>query len=141
MCLDTLDAEVPARYKKLEYGWKAFSVFGAKPGELMFQNYGLSMTSYVPHGVWLTADQREVKNTYFDYHLSRIETDFTYTSGFHVFTTRKAANDWGGSKIVKVKIRGITYSGTQEGHPVLIARQVLVPRAKKKKAKNGRTKK
>ena len=111
MCLDTVDAE----NRKVKYGYK---VYHERDGNL----YSEFQSNGTPHiiGKWIT-DTPYVKN---------LKTTFWsngYPSGFHVFTSKKAAKDWWANEsehvIRKVLVKDIVASGTQWGHNVVVCRQ------------------
>ena len=53
-----------------------------------------------------------------------------YRKGYHIFTTLEGAKKWAGRSmyrpIRKVEYRAVAASGTQQEHPVVVAREIYI---------------
>ena len=122
MCLTKIDEVLkPIDWSERE-GWKVFQRHEEGYG---FEFRNLNQAFHVPTDCWLKAKVISISSNNLD----------TYRSGFHVFVTRRGADEWHGNAergcvVVKVRVRGVETIGSQGEHECWVAREMWVPRPK-----------
>lgn len=134
MCLDTITKRYEQPDPTVRKAYKVFSpneptgykfLFYSHTG-VFFTNWAREIDGVVPTGEWITAVHR-------DAWLSG------YECGFHAYTkiadARILAGDIRtGLAVVEVELRNMEAEGEENGLPVLVAREMFVPKPKE----NGR---
>ena len=165
MCLTRIDARYEVGSKEYSRVRKAWKILRTKPFEHRYvdENETPSNGLYflypgthnqdqsIPRGTWSKAVEREVY-TSGDGDSKGVSNYGSYTSGFHVFRTRKDAITYTGKadwqqqgrgdvleKIIPVKVRGVRVKGEEAGfgmraswvQGVMVADEMYVPKEKK----------
>ena len=107
MCLHSL---TNFRVRKME-GYKVFHIIGGKLYSLLRGTH-----EPIPKRKWV--NER-------DWNIGIISTDLPYTVGWHICATKKGTRLWAG-KIYKVEFRNVVAKGTQDGHNVIVAQEMLI---------------
>ena len=111
MCLDTVDKTIKVTEG---VGWKCFD---RVENGVLYQ--WMNFDTPIPTGVWLSDSRTR---------LIAKAWGRDYPTGFHVFVTRQGCRDWhdAGNPIRKVAFRAVVASGTQEGNPTIVAREIYI---------------
>lgn len=124
MCLDTITERfLPSN--KVRFAYKGFDIAG---GDVRFPCNPHNGTYEVTRGRWITAESLLLET---DMENERGEIE-EYESGFHCYTSTNPPHFFG-KKLLRVKIRGIICKGTQHGSNVIVAKEMIVPRPKRKR--------
>lgn len=121
MCLNTITKQYAKPNAKERWAWKAFELYKGHLAPLCMET-----PPRFKRGIWLRARNCDVW----------LGIAAKYTAGFHAFTSRTAATEWGSwsndmPTVLRVKLRGVHTVGTQDGHRVLVADEMWIPPAKK----------
>jgi len=124
MCLDTVDKEA----KQVKDGYKVVFLCGGG-----FRSVCFTATKSLPVGVWLN----EAGYAYRDADdFIRIESGplifGDYPRGWHSYLTEKDAlgSNLEFNTVVKVKIKEVLASGTQDGRPVVVSKYIKIVEVK-----------
>lgn len=123
MCLTRIRNRLAKKYEGQTWGWKVFRIRGSGLAN-MFQGELVNL----PVGKWLKEEDyrleglRGQKYIYGDWYSIR------YFFGFHVFLHEGAADFYAGRDFIvrKVKFRNPVAWGTQNGHPVVVAKEMKI---------------
>jgi hypothetical protein len=124
MCLSKIKRTFAGKGRTEYECYKVFDQYYSSK-DLCFEFHTVLDSKIVPTNAWLTAEGDNI------YSGSR-----HYPAGFHCFTTRKDAKQWGANqKIVKIRATGLVASGEQFNYcdnklPVLVFKKIFVPRQK-----------
>lgn len=115
MCLDN----ITETYKKPKSGtgWKLFEKY--KPGIVLFEWQSHNGKREVPTDTWLESSNNLIRHPDKD--------AVKYPSGFHIYMERPPYSP--GYTRRKVRFRGGHTVGMQDGHEVMVARKLFVPRS------------
>lgn len=114
MCLSTITERIGSPTKLIVGGWKEFSVMNGKP---RFMNTSLNHNYEVPLDKWITAESVTID----------MDRKQSYNSGFHIYSDEVENKKKKLANLRRVFYRGVETIGTQDGVPVVIAREMYVP--------------
>ena len=100
-------------------GWKDFAGVDINAG-LYFRHYSFNNKLEVPRGKWLRAEETVLAVTHGQ----------QYKSGFHVYLMEPPLS-YLTTTLIRVKFKGVTCIGMQNGIQVAVARWMFVPKEKK----------
>jgi hypothetical protein len=126
MCLESVSKKVERQYGKSEVGWKVFLLRG---DELRGEYCGIKvreLDEWLKEEGYRELDEDNNETIPYGHGNSR------YKRGWHVFLTEEGAKDWRGhgrtEVIRKVHFRNPVAWGYQLGHPVLVCKEIFIPK-------------
>ena len=121
MCLSKITKIYKEPDPKERIGYKVVDL-SADRTSFDFECCSLRKKPYHKTNVWLKAETSKNIRIGFD-------DDVSYKSGFHIFASKKGAEDWDEYEeydVVKVKYRGLTTTGFQDNFKTVIAKEIKV---------------
>ncbi len=123
MCLDKLsEFKVKLNKEGIGVGFKVFvgnSIFGLK-AEWNGTQYIRSENKWLREGDFRADKVKHTKKIGY--------SSVKYPLGFHVFLSKRAAKQWGGGQIRKVKFRRVVATGLQMTYKCIVAKEIFIPK-------------